>query len=48
MLLPQGFDNKVNQAERTASRKKKKSSDVLVVDEKGMLSKVNSNDEEWL
>jgi len=34
MLLLQGFQNKVKQAERTASRKKKqkeKSSDVLVV-----------------
>ena len=44
MLLPQGFQNKVRQAERTASRKKEKCSAVLVVDEKVMSSKVNWND----
>jgi len=38
------FKKKVKRAERTASRKKEKCSDVLVVDEKAMSSKVNSND----
>ena len=44
MLLLQGLQNKVKQAERTASRRKENSSAVLVVDEKVMSSKVNSND----
>ena len=50
MLLPQGFQNKVKQADRMTSRKKEKSSYVLVVDEKAMSSKVNSNDmgTEWV